>query len=70
MEFYDRKEELLKTLVFDGYRQYLDQYWRAASMHMENHQTGKKTTLEFKEYQFRIGLDEGDFTKSRLKRVR
>jgi outer membrane lipoprotein-sorting protein len=70
VEFYDRKKELLKTLVYDKYKQYLGRYWRAQRMHMENHQTGKKTTLEFSEFRFRTGLNEGDFTKGRLKRAR
>ena len=42
VEFYDRKSELLKTLVITGYEQFLDQYWRAAKMAMVNHQTGKE----------------------------
>ena len=37
VEFYDRKDELLKTLTYRGYQQYLDQYWRADEMFMENH---------------------------------
>jgi hypothetical protein len=37
---------------------------------MENHQTGKSTTLAFSDYSFRLGLDEGDFQKSRLERLR
>ena len=70
VEYYDRKSELLKTLVFQDYKQYLGRYWRAQKMFMENHQTGKKTTLEFSDHRFRSGLDEGDFSKGRLNRVR
>ena len=70
IDFYDRKESLIKTLVFTDYRQYLGKYWRAQKMLMENHQTGKKTTLEFAEYSFQVGLNDADFTSSRLKRVR
>jgi len=69
-EFYDRKEELLKTLKFHGYKQYLGQYWRAAEMHMENHQTGKSTMLEFKDYEFKTDINEGDFSPRRLERLR
>ncbi|MEJ2454232.1 MAG: outer membrane lipoprotein-sorting protein [Candidatus Thiodiazotropha sp.] len=64
--YYDRKNALLKTLVFRGYRQYLDKYWRADQMYMENHQTGKSTLLTWE----RTGLDEGDFNKNSLKRAR
>ena len=55
VEFYDRKDALLKTLTFKGYRQYLDQYWRADEMDMVNHQTDKSTLLAWSNYQFRTG---------------
>lgn len=70
IDFYDRKESLLKTLVFSGYRQYAERFWRAQNMQMDNHQTGKATTLEFAVYEFQVGLSESDFTSSRLKRAR
>jgi outer membrane lipoprotein-sorting protein len=70
MEFYDRKRSLLKTLEFRDYRQYLDRYWRADEMFMQNHQTGKSTLLSWQEYRFRTGLDEADFNRNSLKRAR
>ncbi|MCV6638851.1 outer membrane lipoprotein-sorting protein [Candidatus Albibeggiatoa sp. nov. NOAA] len=70
IEFYDRKNSLLKTLVYEGYQQYLDQYWRPAKMHMDNHQTGKSTTLEWNDYEFKTGLTDRDFDKNSLKRAR
>lgn len=70
IEYYDRKNALLKTLVFRGYQQYLDQYWRADQMYMENHQTGKSTLLSWEKYNFRSGLSDGDFNKNSLKRAR
>lgn len=70
IEFYDRKNSLLKTLTFSGYQQYLDQYWRAREMFMENHQTGKTTLLTWNNYKFRAGLDDSDFTKNSLKRAK
>ena len=68
--FYDRKDSLLKTLTYDGYQQYLDKFWRADEMYMENHQTGKSTTLTWSDYQFRTGLEDRDFNKNSLKRAR
>ena len=68
--FYDRKNSLLKTLAYDGYQQYLDKFWRADQMNMENHQTGKSTTLTWSNYQFRTGLEDRDFNKNSLKRAR
>lgn len=68
--FYDRKNALLKTLTYKGYQQYLDKYWRADEMFMENHQTGKNTQLLWKNYQFGKGFTDRDFDKNTLKRVR
>jgi outer membrane lipoprotein-sorting protein len=70
LEFYDRKNALLKTLVFLDYEQYLEQYWRPSSMEMTNHQTGKSTTLTWEDYQFKNGLTDRDFDKNTLKRAR
>ena len=70
IDFYDRKDALLKTLEFQDYRQYLDKYWRAQTLAMVNHQTGKSTNLVFDEYRFQAGLSEGNFTASRLRNVR
>ncbi|ELB2872226.1 outer membrane lipoprotein-sorting protein [Vibrio alginolyticus] len=70
VEFYDRKGSLLKTLSFSDYKQYLNQYWRAHTMAMTNHQTGKSTELTTSEMRFNTGLQENDFHKNVLKRVR
>lgn len=70
VEYYDRKNDLLKTLTNNNYQQYLDQYWRASEMLMENHQTGKSTYLQWQDYQFRNGLDDKDFSRNSLKRAR
>ncbi|WP_020591725.1 outer membrane lipoprotein-sorting protein [Kiloniella laminariae] len=69
IDYYDRKNELLKTLNFGDYRQYLDKYWRSHDMFMVNHQTGKKTRLVFEKIEFQTGLQESDLTKNSLKRV-
>lgn len=70
IEFYDRKGDLLKTLTFHEYEQYVGKFWRAGRSEMVNHQTGKSTTLEWDEYEFRTGLSDRDFDKSSLKRAR
>jgi outer membrane lipoprotein-sorting protein len=70
IEFYDRKEALLKTLTFSKYERHLDRHWRALDMYMENHQTGKKTRLTYDNYQFQTGLSESDFNRDKLKQVR
>ncbi|MBR9865768.1 MAG: outer membrane lipoprotein-sorting protein [Oceanospirillales bacterium] len=70
VDFYDRKNSLLKTLTFKGYQQYLDNYWRADLQQMQNHQNGKSTELKWSGYQFRVGLNDADFNKNTLKRAR
>lgn len=70
IDFYDRKNDLLKTLTSSNYQQYLGQYWRAEEMLMENHQTGKSTFLKWQDYKFRNGLDDKDFSQNSLKRAR
>ena len=70
VEFYDRKDTLLKTLTLKGYAQYLDTFWRVHTMEMINHQSKKSTTLVWENYQFKSGLTDRDFNKNALKRVR
>ena len=70
IEFYDRKESLLKTLVYNGYTKYNDKFWRADVFEMQNHQTGKKTILNFEDWEFQTGLSAKDFNKKSLKKVR
>jgi hypothetical protein len=69
-EFYDRRDSLLKTLTVNGYKQYLDKYWRATGMKMVNHQTKKETELLWKNYRFQTGLSEDDFNQNSLKRAK
>ena len=70
IDFYDRKDALLKTLTYEVYKQYLDKFWRSNRLVMINHQTGKKTELLFTDWKFRTGMTERDFEKSALKRTR
>ena len=70
IDFYDRKNALLKTLSYTHYQQYLNHYWRANTMTMVNHQSGKSTELKWSNYQFKSGLKSSDFNKNALKRIR
>ncbi|MCY4453844.1 MAG: outer membrane lipoprotein-sorting protein [Immundisolibacterales bacterium] len=70
IEYYDRKDEHLKTLTLGGYQQFLDRFWQAGEMTMVNHLTGKSTVLTWTDFEFRTDLDERDFTKTGLKRAR
>jgi len=73
VEYYDRKVAHLKTLEWTGYKVYrlpAGNYWRADEMFMQNHQTGKSTTLKWSNYRFGTGLSDSDFNKSALARQR
>ena len=69
IDFYDRKNELLKTLSYKNYKQYLGKHWRASEMLMENHLSGKKTRLIFENYAFKAGLNDQDFSQNGLMRA-
>ena len=69
LDFYDRKDTLLKTLELNDYREYDGGVWRSHIFNMQNHQTGKSTELVYSDYEFKTGLSENDFVKGILKRV-
>ncbi|MFQ5609533.1 MAG: efflux RND transporter permease subunit, partial [Woeseiaceae bacterium] len=69
VEFYDRRGDLLKTLILTDYREY-DGVWRSHRMEMVNHQTGKSTDLIYGDYEFGVGLTDGEFVKGKLARLR
>ena len=70
VEYFDRRDGLLKTLQVADYRDY-DGFWKAGKMHMHNHQTGKSTELRWRNYEFRVGLHpDRDFSTNSLRRVR
>lgn len=69
-DFFDRKDEPLKTLTSSDYQQYLGHYWRPGKMEMVNHQNGKSTILTWNNYSFKTGLTEQDFKSQTLKRAR
>ena len=56
IDYYDRKQSLLKTLSVSEHQQYLDRFWQPGRMEMVNHQTGKSTELLWSDYQFNTGL--------------
>ncbi len=70
VDYYDRKDSLLKTLEMSGFQEYTGGFWRADRFEMTNHQTGKSTTLLWKEYDFESPMDENDFNQNALKRLR
>ena len=70
IQYFDRREKLLKTLVVEDYKKYLDRFWRGGKLTMTNHLTRKSTVLLWSDYEFGTDLDLGDFTQTALKRAR
>lgn len=70
IDFYDRKDELAKTLTFSDYKKYQGKYWRAQTLKMVNHLNGKKTDFLFDEFKFNIGFSDKEFEKGILTRLR
>jgi outer membrane lipoprotein-sorting protein len=68
VDYYDRKLSLLKTMTARDYQRYEGRYWRPRRIHMSNHQTGKSTTLIWRNFRFGVGLTDLDFTKRALQR--
>ncbi len=70
IDYYDRKETLLKTLEQSDFQQFLDRHWRPGRMRMVNHQNGKSTDLLWTDYAFKTGLEGSDFDRSSLARIK
>ncbi len=70
VDFYDKKDALLKTLTRSKFELYEGRFWCMYEMEMVNHQTGDETLVIWSNYQFGTGLKEGDFTRESLKRLR
>lgn len=69
IEYYDRKNSLLKTLVRSDYEQ-IDRFWRANKWSMLNHQTGKSTHIEWYGRVLGSGLKVTNFNAGALTRIR
>jgi outer membrane lipoprotein-sorting protein len=69
VEFYDRKNALLKTLTYNDYKLYKNKFWRAATFNMVNHQSNKETLLKFSNYDFEVDFSDDDFSQVALQRA-
>ncbi|MGB3809928.1 MAG: outer membrane lipoprotein-sorting protein [Parvibaculum sp.] len=70
IDYYDRKDTLLKTLTYQNYALYENKFWRPGELDMVNHESGKTTKLIWEGYKFRTGLTKDDFTTASLERAR
>ena len=70
IEYYDRRDAHLKTLEASRWTEYDGGFWRAGYFEMTNHQTGRRTELEWGEHAFGNGFTVDDFSTTALQRVR
>ncbi|MGQ0698868.1 MAG: outer membrane lipoprotein-sorting protein [Panacagrimonas sp.] len=70
IDYFSKNGEFLKTLRASEYQKYLDKFWYPNRFHMVNHDTGRSTLLQFKDYKFRNGYTERDFDQSALEAAR
>ncbi|WP_417317279.1 outer membrane lipoprotein-sorting protein [Emcibacter sp.] len=66
IDFFNRGGAHFKTLIMAKYQKYLDKYWRAHELYMVNKLTGKSTRLLMSRYEFQQGLEDRDFSRSRM----
>jgi hypothetical protein len=70
IDYYDRRNELLKTQRILDYKRYLNRFWFANRYEMVNHKTGRSTTMLIKNYKFHNGYTARDFDQTSLERAR
>ncbi len=68
IEYYDRADSLLKTLVASDFKEFEGRFWRPMKMVMTNHRTGKSTTMQWSSYDFAAGLTKNDMESFSLGR--
>lgn len=70
IDFYDRADRHLKTMLPSEYTLHDERFWRPHRMEMTNHRTGKTTLLHYNNIEFGVGLTERDFDQNSLKRAK
>jgi hypothetical protein len=70
IDFYDKHEQLVKTLIRSHFKLYEGKFWAMEQMRMINHRTGRETLVLWSNYRFGLGLRESDFTRESLKRIK
>lgn len=65
IEYYDRKNELLKVAVFEAYKK-IGKHWRFGTIRMDNVQTKKKSVLTWENRQLGVKLPPESFDSARL----
>lgn len=67
VDYFNRRDDLFKTLYFTDYQRYNEAFWRASRMTMVNHQSGKTTYLLWGDFTFKNGFSSADFSRTAMK---
>lgn len=67
VDYFNRRDVLIKTLYLKNYTLYDDTFWRAENMTMVNHQSGKTTDLIWGTFAFKNGFSSADFSRTAMK---
>lgn len=70
IEYFDRRDTLLKTYTAEDFVQHDDSHWRPGTMQMINHQNRRQTRLVWSDFRFGTGLNEQAFSQNALMRAR
>ena len=70
MEYYNLKDDHIKTLYFKDYQKHLDYFWRESERTMVNEKTGHSTTGHFRNWKLKVKLNKNDFTSNRIRQLR
>lgn len=71
VEYYDRKNQLLKVALFEGYKKHTvagKSMYRPEVIKMDNLQTKKKSIFSWKERKIGVSFSDNEFRKNNLKR--
>lgn len=69
IKYFNRGGAHFKTMTLNDYQNHGGDIWRSHNMSMQNHLTGKSTTLEYSEFKFGVDLDENEFKPSALTKL-
>lgn len=69
-EFFDKEKKLLKTMAATNYQKHSNGLWKPESLMMMNSQTHKSTELKTQDLQFDVGLQEKEFSRLSLRKIR
>lgn len=70
VEYFDRRNSLLKTYTAQDFILHDDSHWRPGEMRMVNHQNKRETRLIWSDFRFDNGLNNQDFSQNALMRAR